>query len=237
MSTSPEPTLAGLRSEIDRIDSAMHALLIERGLIIDRLIEIKARQGGGSAFRPAREASMMRTLAERHRGRLPLDTVESIWRIIISTFTYIQAPYSVHVDVSRGEAAIRDSARFHFGFTVPCVAHRSSADVIAAVAEFERGFGNVPARWQGRRPAPGGRGSPRPRLPKSSRACRSSSGRIIRQACRSSSFRSLLQKGRLETSFSIRLRLTSGGPSFRRRYAALELKSLARRPTGWALPC
>ena len=144
MSTSPEPTLAGLRSEIDRIDSAMHALLIERGLIIDRLIEIKARQGGGSAFRPAREASMMRTLAERHRGRLPLDTVESIWRVIISTFTYIQAPYSVHVDVSRGEAAIRDSARFHFGFTVPCIAHRTSADVIAAVAELSGDLGMFP---------------------------------------------------------------------------------------------
>jgi hypothetical protein len=25
---------------------------------------------------------MMRALAERHRGRLPLDTVESIWRVI-----------------------------------------------------------------------------------------------------------------------------------------------------------
>jgi hypothetical protein len=62
------------------------------------LIEIKTREGGGSAFRPAREASMMRALVERHRGRLPLDTVESIWRVIISTFTYIQAPYSVHVD-------------------------------------------------------------------------------------------------------------------------------------------
>ncbi|MFY9967999.1 MAG: chorismate mutase [Roseiarcus sp.] len=144
MSTSPEPTLGGLRSEIDRIDSAMHELLIERGLIIDRLIEIKARQGGGSAFRPAREASMMRTLAERHRGRLPLDTVESIWRIIISTFTYIQASYNVHVDVSRGEAAIRDSARFHFGFTVPCVAHRSAADVIAAVAESSGDLGMFP---------------------------------------------------------------------------------------------
>ena len=56
MSISPEPTLADLRTEIDRIDSAMHELLIDRGRIIDQLIEIKARQGGGSAFRPAREA-------------------------------------------------------------------------------------------------------------------------------------------------------------------------------------
>src|ERR1700744_1519018 len=107
----------------------MHALLMERGRIIDRLIAIKARQGGGSAFRPAREASMMKAIAERHEGLLPLDTVESIWRIIISTFTYVQAPYSVHVDVSSGDSAMRDSARFHFGFTAPCVPHMSASGV------------------------------------------------------------------------------------------------------------
>ena len=133
----PEPaaeSLAQLRVEIDRIDASMHALLMERGRIIDRLIAIKTRQGGGSAFRPAREAAMMRALVERHEGLLPLDTVESIWRIIISTFTYMQSPYSVHVDVSRGDAPMRDSARFHFGFTVPCVPHMSASGVIGAVA-------------------------------------------------------------------------------------------------------
>ena len=118
----------------------MHELLMERGRTIDRLIAIKARQGGGSAFRPAREAAMMRALAERHRGQLPLDTVEGIWRIIISTFTYVQANYSVHVDMSRGDAAMRDSARFHFGFTVPCVAHLGAGGVIDAVA---RGSGDL----------------------------------------------------------------------------------------------
>jgi chorismate mutase len=124
-----------LRLEIDRIDGEMHELLIERGRVIDRLVEIKTRQGGGSAFRPAREASMMRAIVERHRGRLPLDTVESIWRVIISTFTFVQAPYSVHIDVSGDEAKMRDSARFHFGFTVPCVQHLGAADVIRAVGE------------------------------------------------------------------------------------------------------
>jgi chorismate mutase len=128
-------TLADLRVDIDRIDKAMHELLIERGEIIDRLIAIKAKQGGGLAFRPAREASMMRALAERHRGLLPLDTVEGIWRIIISTFTYVQSPHSVHCDMSRGDAAMRDSARFHFGFTVPCVPHQGAAGVIQAVGE------------------------------------------------------------------------------------------------------
>ncbi|HEX9170634.1 MAG TPA: chorismate mutase [Roseiarcus sp.] len=135
MSQPPKPTLADLRVEIDRIDAKMHELLMERGRVIDQLIEIKTRQGGGSAFRPAREAAMMRAIAERHRGRLPLDTVESIWRVIISTFTYIQSPYSVHIDVSGEDARMRDSARFHFGFTVPCVQHFGATAVIQAVGE------------------------------------------------------------------------------------------------------
>ena len=116
-------TLADLRIEIDRIDAALHRLLMERGEIIHRLIEAKARQGGGSAFRPGREADMMRALVSRHHGLLPLDTVEGIWRIIISTFTYIQSNYSVHADISGGDATMRDSCRFHFGFTVPYVPH------------------------------------------------------------------------------------------------------------------
>jgi chorismate mutase len=135
LSQPPKPTLSDLRGEIDRIDAEMHELLIERGRVIDRLIEIKTRQGGGSAFRPAREASMMRAIVERHRGRLPLDTVEGIWRVIISTFTYVQAPYNVHIDVSGGDAQMRDSARFHFGFTVPCAPHFGATDVIRAVGE------------------------------------------------------------------------------------------------------
>ena len=38
------PSLADLRKEIDRIDEAMHKLLIERGDIIDRLIAVKRSQ-------------------------------------------------------------------------------------------------------------------------------------------------------------------------------------------------
>jgi len=131
--TAP-PNLADLRREIDRIDEAMHRLLMERGTIIDRLIAVKRTSDSGSAFRPGREAAMMRALAARHEGLLPLDTVESIWRVIIATFTYVQAPYSVHADISAGDAPMRDSARFHFGFSVPYLAHAGAVEVIEAVA-------------------------------------------------------------------------------------------------------
>jgi chorismate mutase len=150
MSTPPSkpadvPSLAELRKEIDRIDEAMHRSLIERSEIIGRLIAVKKSQETGSAFRPAREAEMMRRLVERHRGILPLDTVESIWRVIIATFTYVQTPFSVHADLSAGDALMRDTARFHFGFTVPFEPHMGASGVVQAVSESKGDLGLVPA--------------------------------------------------------------------------------------------
>jgi chorismate mutase len=135
-------TLEDLRAEIDRIDRDMHELLMRRGDIIDRLIAVKG-QSGASAFRPDREAQMMRALVSRHSGLLPVDTVEGVWRIIVSTFTYMQAEYSVHADDSGGDAAMRDSARFHFGFTVPYVTHHGAGAVVAAVAASKGDLGMV----------------------------------------------------------------------------------------------
>jgi chorismate mutase len=139
--TNPVPDLAVLRAEIDALDEQMHQALMRRGEIIERLIAVKRAQGGGSAFRPDREVEMMRRIVGRHKGLLPVDTVESIWRVIISTFTYVQSNYNVHVDVSSGDAGMRDSARFHFGFTAPFVPHQGPSAVIRAVAEAKSDLG------------------------------------------------------------------------------------------------
>ncbi len=126
-SRSGTPSLADLRQEIDRIDEAMHGLLMERGEIIDRLIAVKQTQETGSAFRPAREAEMMRRLVERHRGILPLDTVEASGASSSPPSPMCRRRISVHADLSAGDAQMRDTARFHFGFTVPFVAHMGAA--------------------------------------------------------------------------------------------------------------
>ncbi len=147
--TTHPPPLAELRAEIDRIDEEMHRLLMQRGEIIDRLIKVKRTEESGSAFRPAREADMMRRLVERHRGILPLDTAESILRVVIATFTYVQAPFRVHADLSAGEAAMRDTERFHFGFTVPLVAHMGAAGVVAEVGKSKGDLGLVSATAPG----------------------------------------------------------------------------------------
>ena len=101
---------------------------------------------------------MLRAIVERHAGRLPVDTVEGIWRIIISTFTYVQSPYAVHIDVSRGESAIRDSERFHFGFTVPVRAafRRRGRDRFGGAQR--QAISACSRSTAARRPAPGGCG-------------------------------------------------------------------------------
>lgn len=129
---TPDP-LTDIRREIDRIDEAMHRLLMERGAVIDRLIAIKRTSQTGSAFRPGREADMMRRIAARHDGRLPLATAEHLWRTIIATFTHVQAPFTLHVEQGPEALAMHDLARFHVGFDVPLEGHAIPGRVVEAV--------------------------------------------------------------------------------------------------------
>jgi chorismate mutase len=131
-----------IRREIDRLDEGIHQLLIERGAIIDRLIATKGTTGSGIAFRPLREAQMMRRLVARHRGGLPIATVEHLWRVIISVFTHLQAPYALHVDGSAG-FVLADTARFMVGFDVPLVHELGPAEVAEAVAASAGDLGLV----------------------------------------------------------------------------------------------
>ncbi len=137
-------SLDELRKRIDGIDADMHELLIERSSIIDALIAVKQAKKTGVAFRPGREANMMRRIADRHHGTLPLVTVEHLWREIISTFTYLQAPYRVHVAADGRSQAMRDVARFYFGFTVPLSQHESPVDAVAAVTGSRSDLAIVP---------------------------------------------------------------------------------------------
>jgi len=139
----PARRLAGLRREIDTIDEEIHRLLVARSAIIDELIKVKGTAVSGAAFRPAREADMMRRLVERHRGILPIATVEHIWREIVSTFTFLQAHYEVYMDGGRDPVAMRDLARFYFGFTVPAHLVAGPDEVIDAVARSVSDLGII----------------------------------------------------------------------------------------------
>ena len=68
---APDP-LRAIRDRIDAIDEAVHRLLIDRSGVIAELIEIKGTSKPGAAFRPDREADMMRRLVMRHHGSFRL---------------------------------------------------------------------------------------------------------------------------------------------------------------------
>jgi len=130
---APDP-LKAIRDRIDAIDEAVHRLLIDRSGVIAELIEVKGTSKPGAAFRPDREADMMRRLVMRHSGGLPVTTVEHIWREIITTFTAMQAPFSIACGPADDVLAMRDLVRFYFGFSVEIVNCPTAAAAIERAA-------------------------------------------------------------------------------------------------------
>jgi len=137
-SSGDSASLDDLRREIDAADAEMHRLLIHRGQVIEQLIAAKrlgadGKGARGAAFRPDREADMMRRIAGRHSGQLPLSIVEHIWREIIGTFTQLQAPYNVY-SAAAAEPRMRDLLRYYFGFSSPLVEAESDSAAVEAAA-------------------------------------------------------------------------------------------------------
>jgi chorismate mutase-like protein len=146
---APDP-LRAIRDRIDAIDEAVHRLLIDRSGVIAELIEIKGTSMPGAAFRPDREADMMRRLALRHSGRLPLTTVEHIWREIITTFTAMQAPFGVIAGPAEDPLAMRDLVRFYFGFSIAVSVAGTNEVAIAEVDRSKKQIAVVAAASSGR---------------------------------------------------------------------------------------
>lgn len=149
---NPQQRLTELRAKIDAVDETIHNLLMQRAGVIDELIRVKGSdRKQGAAFRPGREAQMMQILADRHRGSVPMVMIRHVWREIISTFTFMQAAYTVHLAETGDAAAMRDTARYQFGFTVPLIAHASVDGALAAAGADANALAVVPATsnwWQ-----------------------------------------------------------------------------------------
>ena len=123
-------SLAALRAELDRIDGALHDLLIERAGVIEHV----ARTGKPAALRPGREAAIIRRLLARHHGSLPAPTLTRIWRELLAGTTAMQGGFSVAVCTAGGESQYIQAAREHFGALTPLRAHRGPAQAIGEVS-------------------------------------------------------------------------------------------------------
>jgi chorismate mutase/prephenate dehydratase len=122
--------LPALRAELDRIDDTLHDLLMQRAKVVEHV----GRSGKRSAFRPGREASIVRRLVARHHGSLPVQTIFRMWREMLAGTTGMQAPVIVAVCETDAGGAMTQTAREHFGSLTPVHIHRSPARALAEVS-------------------------------------------------------------------------------------------------------
>ncbi len=123
------PDLGALRARLDDIDDQIHDLLMARA----RVVEGVARSGKAAAFRPGREASILRRLLARHSGQLPARTLVRMWREMLAGTTAMQAPVKIAVFDPSG--ALAWVAREHFGFLTPVAVHASVDAALDAVRQ------------------------------------------------------------------------------------------------------
>ncbi|WP_119678921.1 chorismate mutase [Indioceanicola profundi] len=142
MPPSPEK-LDDLRSEIDKIDDALHDLLMRRTEIV---LEIgAAKQPGRPYFRPGREAEILRRLAARHEGAFPVGALMRMWREMMAALTRVQGAFAVAVCAPEDQRSIYwDIARDHYGSTTPMIAANTPMAAMRCVSDGTAAIAVVP---------------------------------------------------------------------------------------------
>ena len=124
------PDLSTLRGELDRIDNAIHDLLVERSGVVEKV----ARSGKPAAFRPGREADIVRRLVAQHTGYLPPQTLFRMWRELLAGTTGMQTKVTVAVCETGPGAVLTQLAREHFGTATALRAQGSPAQALNEVS-------------------------------------------------------------------------------------------------------
>ncbi len=130
--TDDEARLAALRRELDRLDDAVHDLLIERSTVVGEIGRSGAK--GPVKLRAGREAVILRRLLERHQGALPRQAVVRIWREIFAATTAMQGPHLIAVCEADPGGGFEQCAREHFGALTPLRVHPSPAQALRDVS-------------------------------------------------------------------------------------------------------
>jgi chorismate mutase/prephenate dehydratase len=139
-SGGPGQGLAKLRAELDRIDDAVHDLLMQRAKVVEQV----ARSGKPAAFRPGREASIIRRLVRRHHGSLPPVSLFRIWRELLAGTTAMQGRFSLAVSDPDPGAELTQLAREHFGALTPLRVYGSPGHALAEVSDGKASVAILP---------------------------------------------------------------------------------------------
>jgi len=136
--------LDALRREIDRIDDSLHDLLMERAEIVEKVAAVKGKEGL-TVIHPGREVAILRRLAARHAGRLPIGVIARMWREMLCGTVFMQGPFSVAVYAEGDNQGVWDLARDQFGSHSEMMAFGSAREVLHQVMTGAVTVGVLPA--------------------------------------------------------------------------------------------
>jgi chorismate mutase/prephenate dehydratase len=131
--------LERLRGEIDRVDESILQNLNARAKLAREVGMLKV----GQAYRPEREAQVLRGIKERNPGPLADETVALLFREIMSACLALERPITVAYLGPRGTFSEGATLK-HFGLAAEALPTPSIDEVFRAVESGAADFGVVP---------------------------------------------------------------------------------------------
>jgi chorismate mutase/prephenate dehydratase len=131
--------LQRLRGEIDSVDERILESLNERARLARAVGSLKV----GQAYRPEREAQVLRRIKERNPGPLSSETVALLFREIMSACLAVERPITVAYLGPAGTFSERATLK-HFGLAAEAMATASIDEVFRTVESGAADFGVVP---------------------------------------------------------------------------------------------
>ena len=131
--------LERLRGEIDRLDERILESLNERARLARAIGTLKV----GQAYRPEREAQVLRRIKERNPGPLSAETVALLFREIMSACLALERPITVAYLGPKGTFSERATLK-HFGLAAEALPVASIDEVYRSVESGAADFGVVP---------------------------------------------------------------------------------------------
>ena len=138
-STRTSAELERLRAEIDRLNDSLLEQLNERAKLARAVGMLKV----GQAYRPEREAQVLRRVKERNQGPLSDETVALLFREIMSACLALERPITVAYLGPKGTFSERATLK-HFGLAAEAMPTPSIDEVFRAVESGAADFGVIP---------------------------------------------------------------------------------------------
>ncbi|GJM09538.1 MAG: chorismate mutase [Lysobacteraceae bacterium] len=135
--------LGDLRNRIDQIDQSICLAISERASLMRDVLEAKKAEGTAAAFRPEREAQVLRAIGERNPGPLANEVMTRLFREIMSACLAQQVPLKVAYLGPEGTFT-HQAVLKQFGHAVRALGVATIEDVFTDVEQGHADLGVVP---------------------------------------------------------------------------------------------